>query len=253
MLALTDHDTVDGLGEAHGAARIHGITLVPGVEISVSWSGRTLHVVGLGIDPCSGLLAAGLSQLRTGRIARARLIGERLAHVGVRDAYAGATRYARDDSFVGRAHFAKHLVATGAAKDLQAAFRRFLGEGRPGYVKHQWAGLEDAVEWICAAGGAAVLAHPARYGLRPARLRDLLTQFRQLGGRGVEVVTASHSAEQTVQFAALAGMHGLHASLGSDFHEPDTSWMDVGKLPSLPAGCNSIWQDDAITVAGATH
>jgi predicted metal-dependent phosphoesterase TrpH len=240
-LALTDHDTVDGLEAAQAAARRHGIELIAGVEISVTWSGRTLHVLGLDIDPANAVLERGLMSVRAGRLARAEMIGRRLTALGIGSAFDGAISLASNPQSVGRAHFARYLVDSGVAADTKVAFRRFLAEGRPGYVRHTWAELAQAVSWIRDAGGIAVLAHPVRYKLRVARLRALFQEFRSLGGCAVEVVTPSCGAEQATQLGALASESGLLASAGSDFHSPDESWLDVGQVAPLPPGCEPVW------------
>jgi len=243
VLALTDHDTVDGLAEARLAAQQHGLLLITGVEISVTWSGRTLHVVGLGIDPADPELLQGLVQVRGGRVRRAEAISQRLAHLGIPDVMAGASALASNLAMLSRTHIARHLVAIGAVKDTKVAFRRYLGEGKPGYVKHQWASLPDAIGWIRGAGGMAVLAHPGRYDLSAARLAALMHEFRELGGAGVEVVTASHTPDQVRRIASMAQACGLEASVGSDFHSPEDSWLDLGALPELPQACRPIWHD----------
>jgi len=241
VLALTDHDTVDGLDEARTAAQSVGVHIIAGVEVSVSWSGRTLHVVGLGVDPREPALVRGLEQVRAGRLARAEAIAQRLDRLGIGGVLTGALALASNPAMVGRTHIARHMVSVGAVKDTKAAFRRYLGEGKPGYVKHQWARLCEAVAWIRAAGGVAVLAHPGRYDLSPARLVALLQEFRDLGGEAVEVVTASHTPDQVQRIAALVGDCGLNASIGSDFHDPDESWMDLGAIPDLPSMCRPVW------------
>ena len=241
-LALTDHDTLDGLEEAHAAARSHGMRLIPGVEISVTWSGRTLHVVALGVDPSNAALAQGLGAIRNGRLQRAETIARRLATIGIGSAFDGALGLAANPGIIGRGHFARYLVAAGVVSDTRAAFRRFLGEGKPGYVRHSWAPLAQALDWIRQAGGIAVLAHPVRYGLRLARLRALFEEFRALGGFAVEVVTAAHSEQQAAEIAGLASTSGLAASAGTDFHSPDESWLDLGQLAALPRGCAPVWQ-----------
>jgi len=240
VLALTDHDTLEGLDEAHAAAKAHGVVLVPGVEISVSWCGRTVHVVGLNVDPGSAVLQSGLHGIREGRVRRAESIAQRLAGVGIREALPGAMRHAANPSCIGRTHFARHLVTAGVVGDMKAAFRRFLAEGKPAYVRHRWASLQDAVRWIGAAGGESVLAHPCRYGLRAARLRTLFDEFRLLGGTAVEIATAGQADEAT-QLVRLTAASGLAASSGSDFHGED-SWLDLGELPELPRGSDPIWR-----------
>lgn len=243
VLALTDHDTVDGLDEATAAAQLHGVTLIPGVEISVTWSGRTLHVVGLGIDPSNDVLQSGLQRVRSGRLQRAQGIASRLAALGMPGTMDAALALAANADMVSRTHFARHLVNAGHCKDMGSAFRRYLGEGKPAHVRHAWASLSEAIEWISASGGIAVLAHPGRYGLRRARQRALFDEFRALGGIAVEVVTGSHSQDQMQMAGQLAVESGLLASAGSDFHSADESWLDLGQLSPLPDGCRPLWHD----------
>jgi predicted metal-dependent phosphoesterase TrpH len=241
-LALTDHDEVSGLAEARAAATAAGLRLIDGVEVSVTWRGRTLHIVGLNIDPENHTLLAGLRQNRSGRDARARRIAEALEQLGIAGAFEGARRYATNPELVSRTHFARFLVDTGHARNTQAVFDRFLGGGKPGYVPHEWAHLQDAVRWIQAAGGLAVVAHPGRYRLDSVEQAALLSEFRDLGGAAVEVVTSSHTAEQYTQWAKLATRHALMASAGSDFHGVGESYRDLGDLPALPDGCAPVWQ-----------
>lgn len=242
-LALTDHDTTEGLSEAGVEAERQGLHLVPGVEISVTWNGRTLHVLGLGIDPTCTRLLSGLAQVRSGRMQRAQAIGGRLASQGLAGAFEAAVSLAANPEMVSRTHFARHMVAVGFVKDMSAAFRRYLGEGKPAYVRHTWASLEEAIDWISGAGGLSVLAHPGRYGLRRARLQALFCEFRTCGGAGVEVISSSHSAEQVALVAELAPRCDLLASAGSDFHSPEDSWLDLGQLAPLPQGCVPVWDD----------
>jgi predicted metal-dependent phosphoesterase TrpH len=251
VLGLTDHDTLDGVDAAYAAARQHAVALIPGVEISVTWSGRVLHILGLDVDPASTALQDGLRGNRQGRLRRAELIGRRLAAAGIAGCLRGAIEQAGDPELLGRAHFARHLVAAGVVADMKTAFRRYLAEGKPGYVRHRWASLPDALHWIGAAGGVAVLAHPGRYALRAARLRALLQEFRSLGGAAIEVVTAGVQAEQALQLGRLAAASGLLASSGSDFHGED-SWAELGSLPDLPSVCEPVWQRWAATEA-ASH
>lgn len=247
-IALTDHDTLDGLAPADAEARRRGLQLIPGVEISVSWSGRTLHVLGLGIDPGHTGLIDGLAQVRGGRMQRARAIGTKLHALGVPGALEAALAFAANPEMVSRTHFARHLVASGVCKDMGSAFRRYLGEGKPAYVRHTWASLPDAIAWIASAGGVAVLAHPGRYGLRRARMQALFAEFRTLGGTAVEVVSGSHTPDQTRMAAELSIECGLLASAGSDFHGPQESWLDLGQLAPLPDGCVPVWRDERLAV-----
>jgi predicted metal-dependent phosphoesterase TrpH len=252
VLALTDHDSTEGLAAAAAAARIHGLVLVPGVEISVTWDKRTVHVVGLNIDSAQPSLQQGLARLRAFREWRAEEIGRRLAKAGIEDATAGARRHARQ-GLVSRTHFAHFLVETGRAPDVRRVFKKFLVHGKPGHVPGEWATLVEAVGWIRAAGGQAVLAHPARYQLTGSRLKKLLNEFREAGGEGIEVVCGSHSRDDAFRFGHLAQAHGLLASSGSDYHGPENGYFDLGPLPPLPEGCTpvwSLWQERGARVEG---
>jgi predicted metal-dependent phosphoesterase TrpH len=240
-LALTDHDDLSGLAEARSAADAAGIRLIDGVEISVTWQGSTVHVVGLAIDPQNAVLTEGLRRNRGGRNGRAELIAAGLARVGIDGALAGANAYVTNPDLVSRAHFARFLVESGRVRHTQAAFDRYLGEGKPGYVPHLWASLAESVDWIAAAGGMAVIAHPGRYKLDEARRGALLGEFRDLGGVAIEVVTGSHSPDEYGYWAKRAAEQGLLASAGSDFHGPRGSYKDLGDLPPLPPGCAPVW------------
>jgi 3',5'-nucleoside bisphosphate phosphatase len=242
VLALTDHDELGGLPEARAAAEEHGITLIDGVEISVTWETHTIHVVGLRVDPSEPLLAEGLAAVRQGRSERARRMADSLAAVGIRGAYEGALQYVTSERLISRTHFARFLVETGRAAEVKDVFKRYLTRGKPGYVPHQWASLPDALAWIRAAGGQAVVAHPGRYPLSPTAMRRLLGEFRDLGGDAIEVLSASHNAAQADQFATYARSFGFAASAGSDWHGPGESWLDLGALPALPGDLTPVWQ-----------
>lgn len=247
ILALTDHDDLGGLAEAGRAATQHEIQLINGVEISVSWRSHTVHIVGLHINPEDAALQAGLESIRAGRGARAKLMAESLARSGIGGALEGAYRYAANPGIIGRTHFARFLVESGHAKDVRSVFKNYLVKGKPGYVPHQWAPLADAIKWICGSGGVAVLAHPGRYtaGRKPmgrTTLRELLAEFVELGGQGLEVVSGSHTPPQYAEFARYATEFGLLSSCGSDFHGPGESYRDLGRLPDLPLECRPIWQ-----------
>jgi predicted metal-dependent phosphoesterase TrpH len=241
VLALTDHDVTDGLAEAQVAAGQAGIELVPGVEISVTWQGRTIHVVGLGIDPENEPLASGLAELRSVRDVRGRDIGERLQKAGVDRAYERARAYAHG-KILSRTHFARFLVDAGYAPNLNKAFKNYLHKGKPGHVRSEWATLEQCLDWIRAAGGVAVIAHPARYPFGTGVMRRLLGEFSEAGGRAIEVVTGNYSADETQRFARLAQEFDLLSSCGSDFHGPEQHWLELGKLAPLPDGCTPVWQ-----------
>lgn len=243
VLALTDHDEVSGLREAQDAAYSAGIQLICGSEVSVSWDGITIHVVALGVDPQNSTLTGGLAANRAGRTTRARHIADALAAAGIRGAYEGATKYVTNPELVSRTHFGRYLVETGQARDMKDVFKRYLTRGKPGYVAHQWASLADAVAWIHAAGGQAVIAHPGRYELSNGGMRRLLGEFRDAGGDAIEVVSSSHTPAQYGEFATLARVFGLRGSCGSDWHGPNESWMDLGGLPDLPTGVVPVWKD----------
>lgn len=241
VLALTDHDVTDGVPEAQAAAVPAGITLVPGVEISVTWCAQTVHVVGIQIDITNPDLQNGLARLREFRDWRAEEIGRRLAKAGIPGAIEDARRRALR-GLVSRTHFAQFLAAAGYAADVRSVFRKYLVHGKPGYVPGEWAGLEEAVGWIRVAGGQAVLAHPARYKVTATRLKKLLGAFRDAGGAAIEVASGSHNRDDMFRFAQLARSHGLLASSGSDFHTTQNCYMDLGRLPPLPDGCTPVWQ-----------
>jgi predicted metal-dependent phosphoesterase TrpH len=242
LWALTDHDEVGGLRRAREAALDLGLAWLSGVEISVSFAGETVHIVGLGFDERDEALLAGLAATRGGRTERARRMGEALAAVGIRGAFEGALRYVGNPALVSRTHFARHLVESGVCEDTHAVFRRYLTPGNPGYVPHRWARLGDAVRWITAAGGVAVIAHPARYRYTPTEEYALFTEFLAHGGRGVEVVTGSHTVAEQVRYADMALEFGLLASRGSDFHSPEESRTAMGELPDLPGRLTPVWQ-----------
>jgi predicted metal-dependent phosphoesterase TrpH len=240
-IALTDHDTIDGLAEAQTAAKVTGIGFVPGVEISVSWGDTTLHVVGLQVDASAPSLAAGLEAIRTGRFARAEKIAAALAQLGIEGTFAGAYALAENKQMLGRTHFARHLVQSGVVKDIQAAFDKYLAKGKPAYVSHRWASLEDAVRWIRESGGTAVLAHPGRYKLKPMMRDEMLADFKRLGGEAIEVVTGSHRPEEYAHWQRLALENGFLASRGADYHGPGESPAEPGTLPQLHGSLTPVW------------
>lgn len=242
VMALTDHDTLEGLSEAQATADSLGLGFVPGVEVSVTWEGLTVHIVGLGIDRDDAVLQRGLASLRAFRDWRAEEIGRRLDRHGIPGGFEAA-RALSNGRLISRTHFARYLVERGHAKDLREVFRRFLVNGKPGYVPGQWASLADAVGWVRAAGGEAVIAHPARYRVTRSKLRRLIGEFAELGGVALEVVSGSHSRDDYFTMAHHARDFGLAASAGSDYHGPEQPWIELGRLPELPPGCRAVWQD----------
>ena len=241
LWALTDHDEIGGQHRARAAAHDQGLAWLSGVEISVTFAGHTVHIVGLGFDADDAALREGLARTRGGRGERAREMAEGLARVGIRGAYEGALKYVANPELISRTHFARYLVETGVCKDTYEVFRKYLTEGKPGFVPHRWATLGDAVGWITRAGGLAVIAHPARYSFTPTEEYALFSEFKAHGGRAVEVVTGSHSSAEVVTYARMAQEFGLAASRGSDFHSPDESHTDLGALPPLPGELTPVW------------
>jgi len=242
LWALTDHDEIGGQARAAAAAKTAGMRYITGVEISVTFLGKTVHIVGLGIDTDNADLREGLERTRGGRRLRAQDMAEGLANVGIKGAFEGALQYVGNPDLISRTHFARHLVETGVCKDTNEVFRKYLTDGKPGFVEHRWATLKDAVGWITGASGMAVIAHPARYKFTPNEEFALFTEFKGHGGRGVEVVTGSHSAAEYVTYAATAQEFGLAASRGSDFHSPLESHTELGTLPYLPGGLTPVWE-----------
>ena len=242
LWALTDHDEIAGQHRARDAALALGMSYLTGTEISVSFAGQTVHIVGLGFDAEDEALRAGLAATRGGRLQRAHEMAAGLAAVGIPGAFEGALRYVGNPDLISRTHFARHLVESGVCPDTHSVFRRYLTEGHPGYVPHQWAKLGDAVRWITQAGGIAVIAHPGRYRFTATEEYALFTEFIAHGGRGVEVVTGSHSAAEHTRYADTALEFGLLASRGSDFHSPGESRTELGSLPDLPGRLRPVWE-----------
>ena len=249
LWALTDHDEIGGQHRARDAALALGLPYLTGTEISVTFAGGTVHIVGLGFDVDDAALAAGLAATRGGRKERALEMSDGLARVGIQGSFEGALRYVGNPELISRTHFARHLVETGVCADTSEVFRRFLVEGKPGFVPHRWATLANAVRWISEAGGMAVIAHPARYRLSPNAEYALFTEFKQHGGRGVEVVTGSHSSADAARYTETALEFDLLASRGSDFHGPLESHMDLGTLPPLSPRLSPVWEALAERVA----
>lgn len=242
LWSLTDHDEIGGQVEAKHAAKSLGMDYLTGIEISVTWADRTLHIVGLNYDIHNTQLSSGLSRIRSDRVGRAQAMGEKLVKFGVYNAYEGALALAGNPDLLSRTHFARYMVEQGHCKHMQEAFDKYLADGKPAYVAGAWASIEEAVSWINAAGGAAVIAHPGRYKYSSDEFKRLFSEFKDLGGLGIEVVTGSHKPEQYHQYANVAKHYGFMVSCGSDFHGPSESKIDLGRLPEMPAGLTPIWQ-----------
>ena len=242
LWALTDHDEIGGQQRALDAARAHGLKYLTGTEISVTFANETVHIVGLGFDANDAAMARGLQATRGGREQRAMEMADGLAKVGIKGAYEGALKFVGNPQLISRTHFARFLVESGVCSETHEVFRKYLTEGKPGYVPHRWASLRDAVGWITGAKGMAIIAHPARYKFTPNEEYALFSEFKAHGGRGVEVVTGSHTAAEYVKYADTAKEFGLAASRGSDFHSPEESRIDLGTLPFLPGALTPVWE-----------
>jgi 3',5'-nucleoside bisphosphate phosphatase len=240
-LAITDHDETTSLAAASARAAQLGMGFVNGVEISVSFCDKTIHIVGLGIDPAHPPLAQGLHAIREGRDGRAIAMGKALEAHGIHGAFEGALQYAGNPKLVSRTHFARHFVAQGICESTQDVFQKYLVEGKPGFVPHDWASLADALAWIHGAGGVAVIAHPGRYRFNATQRWAMFSEFKDLGGQAIEVVTGSHTVAQYSEYAKLSVEFGFAASRGSDFHSPVESRVDIGTLPELPSICEPVW------------
>ena len=241
--ALTDHDEVGGIARARAAAEGFGMRFVAGVEISITWANATVHIVGLQIDEQNPTLVKGLTDTRAGRDARGREIAAQLEKAGIPGAYEGALKYVANPDLMSRTHFARYLVEIGVANNTPDVFRKYLTEGKPGYVPHRWASLEQAVGWIKAAGGTAVIAHPGRYKFSATAEGVLFDEFKQLGGAAIEVVTGSHTPDQYPEYAELARRYGFLASRGTDFHAPGEHRIEFAQLPDLPGNLTPVWHD----------
>ena len=242
LWALTDHDEIGGQARAAAAAAANGLAYLTGVEISVTFANETVHIVGLGFDATNPLIVNGLAKTRGGRGERAMDMSDGLAKVGIKGAYEGALHFVGNPELISRTHFARFLVESGVCKDTYEVFRKYLTEGKPGYVPHRWASLGDAVGWITQSGGVAVIAHPGRYKFTANEEFALFSEFKTHGGQGVEVVTGSHTAAEYVEYAAVAKEFDMVASRGSDFHSPDESRIDLGTLPLLPGDLTPVWE-----------
>jgi predicted metal-dependent phosphoesterase TrpH len=239
--SLTDHDEIRGQAEARAAAQALGMVYISGVEISVTFAGETVHILGFDFNPESPTLVQGLEAIRTGRSSRAHEMGQDLARAGIGGAYEGAVKFAGNPDLVSRTHFARFLVENGHCASMHEVFQRYMKPGKPGYVEHRWAGLGEALRWIHDAGGVAAIAHPARYHFSPTVEFALFGEFQAHGGRGVEVTCGSHYPDEVTRYAAMADEFGLLASRGSDFHAPQESRVDLGALPDLPGSCQPLW------------
>lgn len=241
VLALTDHDTIAGLCAAQQAADTEGVVLVNGIEFSSQWGRGGVHILGLGVDLQREALQDAITAQQQARTARATAIADRLSKLGLTGSLAGAQEFA-GDALVGRPHFAQYLQSIGAVKNIQSAFKKYLGTGKPADVKYQWPGIQQVIAWIHAAGGQAVLAHPYKYDLTRTKMCALIGDFAAQGGDGVEVISGQQAGALTDDMARIAKANGLSASCGSDFHMPDQPWQELGNFGKLPDHCHPIWR-----------
>jgi predicted metal-dependent phosphoesterase TrpH len=240
ILALTDHDTTDGLMSLHQAAHEHDIKIINGIELSVRWKKYDIHIIGLNIKPDEQGLCRLIAQQNENRIARARQIAERLLECGIEDAYQKASEIAGHGR-VGRPHFAQVLINEGRVVDMKTAFKRFLGQGRAAYVQTAWISIEDAVDGIVQAGGQAVIAHPLKYALTRSKLHELIIAFKAAGGVGMEVISGAMTVVEVNELAGLCTRFELLASTGSDYHGDTLSRTALGRQRDLPVNCTPIW------------
>ncbi|MFZ6690782.1 3',5'-nucleoside bisphosphate phosphatase [Undibacterium sp. SXout20W] len=240
--ALTDHDEIGGIAEARAAATALELKFIPGVEISITWARKTIHIVGLNIDENNSKLLEGLAKTRAGREQRARdMSADLAARAGLNNVYEGALTYVSNPNLISRSHFARYLVEIGACRSVSEVFKKYLAEGKPGYVPHRWATLQEAVTWILAAGGVAIVAHPGRYDLSPVAYDSFFREFKALGGTAIETVTGSHTVDQYEEYTKIANSYGFLVSRGSDFHSPADAEVDIGKLPAMPKNSKPVW------------
>ena len=242
LWAMTDHDEIGGQARAIAAAREVGLPYLTGTEISVTFLNVTVHIVGLGMDHQNAELFAGLHATRSGREQRAREMADGLARVGIQGAFEGALQYVGNPELISRTHFARFLVETGVCKDTNEVFRKYINDGKPGFVPHRWATLSSALGWITRSGGMAIIAHPGRYKFTANEEFALFTEFKAHGGQGVEVVTGAHGPADVVKYTDFCREFGLLGSRGSDFHSPEESHTDLGRLPDLPGQVTPVWE-----------
>ncbi len=247
-LALTDHDTLAGVQRAQAQASIEGLTLIPGIEFSSQWGGRGVHIVGLNIELTSTAIDRAVNQQIETRRDRAVHIAARLEKQGIRCALEGAMSIAAnerqgngEEGVIGRPHFAKYLVREGYVANINQAFKRYLGAGKPGDIKQMWPEIGDVVEWINQSGGVAVLAHPAKYKMTRTKLRALACDFADVGGKGLELISGKQPVGLAEELAKIAAKYQLRGSCGSDFHVPGQAWQELGQFGEMPRSIEPIW------------
>lgn len=241
FLSITDHDTCAAYRELGTEVPVP-VRLIPGIEFSTYWQNTGIHILGLNVNLRSKVLRSAIAYQQKARFVRAAQIAERLEAHGIEKSLSAVKKIA-GNTYIGRPHFAQHLVNIGTAKNINAAFRKYLGPGKPGDIKNNWAPMPQVIDWIREAGGKATLAHPAKYGLTWTRLSALLDAFSAAGGHGMEVISGQQPSELTHRLGKLSLQKGLLASCGSDFHRPEDAWSDVGQIHALPDECTPVWQN----------
>ncbi len=239
MLAITDHDTLDGYFVAR-QAEFPRPQLIAGVELSCVWAKTAIHIVGLHVDPANETLLRGLERQQQARARRAQLIAEKLERRGFSGAYEGAS-LAAGGGQIGRPHFAAFLLQQGYVKSNAEAFKKYLGAGKVGDVKSVWPPMAEVIQWILDSGGVPVLAHPLHYKMTATRLRTLIAAFKQQGGLALEVLSGHQAADRTRLLQDLCDQFELHSSGGSDFHRPGQPWCELGTGSTLPDDCRPVW------------
>lgn len=240
VLAVTDHDTVIGVERARAQATVEGIELISGIEFSSVWQGRNIHVLGLNVDTASSALQRSVAEQEQRRRDRGEIIAQKLSALGIHGAFEGAKQQAGSD-MVGRPHFARWLVESGAVTSIDQAFKRYLGAGKPGDVKQLWPEVAEVVEIINASGGVAVIAHPSKYKMTRSKLCTLVADFVTYGGKGIEVVSGRQDVHESMDLAKIGVKYGLLGSMGSDFHEPTGPWSELGCCPPMPETIEPVW------------
>ena len=241
ILALTDHDTVSGLEDAKKAAIKNSINLVNGIELSTQWDNKTIHIIGLNIDGKNTLITEKCKKLKEMRKERAKKISLKLSKVGIQGAYEYTKKIVKNGNIT-RYHFAQFLIEKKYARNLTDVFKRFLVKNKPGYVSTNWPNLDETINLINIAGGVAVIAHPLRYKITATKLRKLIKEFKNCGGKAIEVITSHNILKEVVIASDYAKKYNLAASIGSDFHNEKTSWNKLGGLPLLPDNLLPVWK-----------
>ncbi len=241
MLAITDHDSIDAYAKIQQKDTLP-FRLIPGIEFSTQWLNIDIHILGLNIDLDSDTLKSGIAIQQRHRSERAGHIADKLTReLGIDNILPAVRKLAHSDHNIGRPHFARYLIETGVVKDDKDAYKSYLGIGKKAYVKPTWAEMPEIISWIRAAGGTAVLAHPARYKLTHTRLNKLLDAFIAAGGQGLEVVSGNQTSDVTSELAKICQKKNLLASCGSDFHGHEQLWSKLGHCPALPRSCEPVW------------